>query len=532
MRDFVGRHTDSGRRLCGSPVKGRRRAWAALLLFLLLPGMLGGCGATATPLAAATAKMSSPTPSLTATHTALPTVQAAPVRTQTPTSTPSITPTGTRPPTETATPTTTPSPTPTVTRTSTPAGPIDTPTETLTPTATITPTLVPTLTPTPAFSPTPLPTPSYSDSVMHLLLIGLDSTQNLGSQNTDVIIVAVINKDTRQVSLLSIPRDLWVYIPTVGWSRINVAHKIGHRTGYPGGGPGLLAETIRVNFGLPVDHWGRIDFQGFARVVDALGGVDMVVACPVNLQYKPPTSEEEQEMILDPGIYHMDGKTALRYVRTRRGGSDFDRARRQHAFLKAMWDQTKEQFKGLDWVPKIRGLWTALRDSFETDLSLLDFLSLVPTALNIKPQRIRSRYIGSGETTGWVNADGWQVLLPDYAKIQQVVASLYAPPAAVGEQVVSEQARIEVRNGTYRPQLGLIAADQLRWQGLIIVDTGPADRPDYARTQIVVYNDKPRAVELLRRELSVAAQNIIYRSDSSQPADILVILGSDYDPCR
>jgi LCP family protein required for cell wall assembly len=430
MRDIVEHGTSSRRNASAAPVQRRRRAWAALLLLSLLPGILAGCGATPTRVGVVTAELPSPTPSLSATWTALPTVQAAPLQTRTPTFTPSITPTGTRLPTDTATFTTTPSPTPSVTRTATPSGPKNTPTETLTPTATITPTQTPTLTPTPIYSPTPLPTVSFSDNIMHLLLVGLDFTQNLGSQNTDVIIVVVINKDTKQVSLLSIPRDLWVYIPTVGWSRINVAHKIGHRTGYPGGGPGLLAETIRVNFGLPVDHWGRLDFRGFTRVVDELGGVEMTVACPVNLLYKPPTSEEEQEMILEPGVYQMDGQTALRYVRTRRGTSDFDRAHRQQEFLKAMWNQTKEQFKGLDWVPKIRGLWTALRDSFETDLNLLDFLSLVPTALEMKPQRIRSRYIGSGQTTGWVTADGWQVLLPDYAKIQQVVAGLYAPPAA------------------------------------------------------------------------------------------------------
>ncbi len=518
----------------GSPTQGRRRVWMALLLLLVLPGMLGGCGAGSAPLAAATADVLSPTPSLTATPTALPTVRAAPLQTRTPTFTPSTEPTGTQPPTNTATPTATATSTSTstATLTSTPSGPTNTPTETLTPTATITPTLTPTLTPTPLFSPTPLPTTSVSDSMMHLLLIGLDSTQNLGSQNTDVIIVAVINKDTKQVSLLSIPRDLWVYIPTVGWNRINVAHKIGHRTQYPGGGPGLLAETIRMNFGLPIDHWGRVDFEGFTQVVDELGGVEMTVACPVNLQYKPSTSGEEQEMYLEPGVYHMDGRMALRYVRTRRGGSDFDRARRQHEFLKAMWNQTKEQFQGLDWVPKIRGLWTALSDSFETDLNLLDFLSLVPTALEMKPQRVRSRYIGPSQTTDWVNADGWQVLLPDYAKIQQVVASLYAPPGAAGEQVAKEGARVQIRNGTYRPQLGLIAADQLSWYGLTIIDTAPADQPDYVQTQIIVYNDKPQAVELLQRELSVTARNVIYRPDSSQPADILVILGSDYDPCR
>lgn len=383
------------------------------------------------------------------------------------------------------------------------------------------------------FSPTPLPTATYSGNVLHFLLIGLDSTQNLGGQNTDVIIVAIVNKDTKQVSLLSIPRDLWVYIPTYGWSRINMAHKIGHRTGYPGGGPGLLADTIWINFGIPIDHWGRIDFQGFARVVDQLGGVDMTVTCPVNLRYQPPTSEQEQELILEPGVYHMDGATALRFVRTRRGGTDFDRARRQQQFLKAMWDQTKSP----DLLLKIPGLWSALAGSFQTDLNLGDVLSLAPLALDLKPERMRSRYIGPNQTRDWTNHEGWRVLLPQPDKIQQIVASLYAPPSAAGNQLEAEGARIQVRNGTYRPQLAKVAADQLHWYGLNIVDTGLADNPDYKETVIHVYNDRPQAMDLLVQLLNVKPENVIHQLDPNQPADIveadlLVILGEDYDPCR
>jgi LCP family protein required for cell wall assembly len=378
------------------------------------------------------------------------------------------------------------------------------------------------------FSPTPLPTPAYSGDVLHLLLVGLDSTTNLGIQNTDVIMIAAINKDTKQVSLLSIPRDLWVYIPAYGWSRINVAHKIGHRTGYPGGGPGLLADTVQINFGMPIDHWVRVDIQGFARVVDALGGMDMTVACPVNLRYKPPTSEEEQEMILEPGVHHLDGATALRYVRTRRGGNDFDRARRQQQFLKAMWHQTKSP----DILLKIPALWSALSGSYQTDLSLGDVLSLAPLALDIKPERIRSRYIGPNQTSDWTTAEGWRVLLPDYDRIQQVVASLYAPPSATEEQVATEGARVQVRNGTLRHQLAQIAADQLRWYGFNIVDTALADNPDYQQTKIVVFNDKPKALEQLVRLLNVKPENVIYQLDPNQPADIQVILGQDYDPCR
>jgi LCP family protein required for cell wall assembly len=361
--------------------------------------------------------------------------------------------------------------------------------------------------------------------------MGLDSTHNLRGQNTDVIIVAAVNKDTKQVSLLSIPRDLWVYIPTHGWDRINVAHKVGYRSeDYPGGGIGLLKDTIAINFGIPIDHWVRIDFVGFARVVDALGGVEMTVACPVNLRFMPanPEDENQEEAYLAPGVYHMDGATALRYVRTRRGGTDYDRARRQQQFLKAVWNQTKSP----DLILKIPDLWSALRGSYQTDLDLGSVLSLAPIALDLQPQRVRSLYINYNHGKDWRNAEGMRVLLPDYEKIQQVVAGLYAPPSASQDQVASEAARIEVRNGTYRAQLAKIAVDQLRWYGLNVVDTGLADAPDYGETQIIVFNEAPKALELLTKLLSVKQENIIYQPDPGQQAEIRVILGDDYDPCR
>jgi LCP family protein required for cell wall assembly len=519
--DRVGRRGVEIRQWCPGGPK-----WTALLLLIILANLVIGCDSSPTP--AQLADLPSPTASPTSTPTGLPTVPAVARRTATPTvsatATSSATATLTQSPTPTftASPTFTPSTIPTQTNTPQPPGPTITPTETITPTPTAT------LTPTPMFSPTPLPTPGYTGDVIHILLMGLDSTQNLGSQNTDVILVAAVNKDTKQVSMLSIPRDLWVYIPTYGWSRINVAHKIGYRTNYPGGGPGLLAEVLRINLGVPIDHWVRIGFQGFAKAVDKLGGVDMVVSCPVNLRYQPPGSAEEEEMILQPGVYHMDGATALRYVRTRRGTSDFDRARRQQQFLKAVWAQTKSP----DIILKIPGLWSAMKGSFQTDLELGDVLSLAPIALDLKPQRIRSRYIGPNQTVDWTTSEGWQVLLPRPDRIQQVVASLYAPPSATEDPVAGEDARIEVLNGTYRPQLGLVAADQLRWVGLNIVDTRPAENPGYPQTQIIVHREMPKAQQLLVRDLKVKPQNVLIQPDPNHPVDITVILGEDYNPCH
>jgi LCP family protein required for cell wall assembly len=520
------------------PVQGRRgrrkaSAWAAFLVLIILANMLASCGVSpamaALPAAADTTDRStasstttSPPATLSPTLTALPTVLAAAYPKEVKhAATVSASPE----PTTTSTPS--PSATDTPTRTFTPT---DTPTTTASPTSTppapATWTSTPHPSPLPAVSPSPVPTSELTQEVLTILLIGGDRDYVL-DMNTDTLIVAVVDRSTRQVSLLSIPRDLWVHIPTYGWGRINVAHRIGARSKYPeGGGPGLLMRTIKENLGIPIDHWARIGYEGFARAVDELGGVDMVVGCKVNLRYQPPDSEDEQEMILWPGIHHLDGATALRYVRTRRGDTDFERAQRQQQFLKAVW----YQFKSPETALKIPGLWTAMKGAFATDLKLGDILALAPVALELEPQRVRSLAIGRGQVESWTTLGGARVLLPIPERVQEVVARLYAPPST--NDTANEAARIEVQNGTERAQLARIAADQLRWEGLKIVDTGPADRTDYQKTQIIVFNDQPQALARLTRFLQVKPANVIQQPDPGQQADLRVILGNDYEPCR
>jgi hypothetical protein len=225
-------------------------------------------------------------------------------------------------------------------------------------------------------------------------------------------------------------------------------------------------------------------------------------------------------------MYHMDGATALHYVRTRRGESDFDRARRQQQFLRAVW----AQFKSPSIITKIPGLWSAMKGYFKTDMNLGDILALAPVAADLQRQNIHSRYIGRNEVQPWTTPEGWAVLLPITDKIQKVVATLDSPPATTGA-TTSESARIQVSNGTPRAYLAEIAADQLRWDGLTVSGTGPADKTDYAQTQIVVFRDEPATLAELVQRFKVKPANVIQRPDPSQPADLQVILGADYDPC-
>jgi LCP family protein required for cell wall assembly len=507
---------------------------AAFLVLIILANTLVSCAtdpalavfsapADTTLSPAVNNATANPLPTLSPMRTALSTIVAVayPINDKdTTTATASPEPTATSTPMPNATDT----PTPTATSTDSPTS---TPSPTLTPPPTATWTDTPEPSPSPAVSPTPVPTTELTKDVLTILLIGGDGNYAL-DMNTDTLIVAVVDRSTKQVSLLSIPRDLWVHIPTYGWGRINIAHRIGARSKYPeGGGPGLLMRTIEENLGIPIDHWVRIGYEGFARAVDELGGVDLIVACRVNLRYQPSASANEQEMILSPGIHHLDGDTALRYVRTRRGDTDFERAQRQQQFLKAVW----YQFKSPETLLRIPGLWTAMKGAFATDLKLGDILALAPVALDLEPQRVRSLAIGRGQVEGWTTPAGARVLLPIPERIQEMVARLYAPPST-DEATANRMARIEVQNGTGRTQLDLIAADQLRWEGLKIAGTGPADRADYQSTQIIVFNDQPEALARLTRLLQVKPANVIRQPDPGQPADVRVILGNDYDPCR
>ncbi|MDY7039985.1 MAG: LCP family protein, partial [Chloroflexota bacterium] len=205
----------------------------------------------------------------------------------------------------------TPLPSPPATSTSLPPA---SPTPLSSPTPTPIPTEPPPTTPEP--TPAPVSMIDLPPDAVNILLLGTDTRQGLTSWRTDTIILVAVNPTQKTAGLLSIPRDLWVYTPGHGHRRINTVDCLGERTGYPGGGPALLNETLRYNLGVPFHYFIRVDLQGFVRIVDTLGGLEVDV--DQTIPYDSYTG-----LALTPGIYHMDGEMALKYVRTRMTTSDF-----------------------------------------------------------------------------------------------------------------------------------------------------------------------------------------------------------------
>jgi LCP family protein required for cell wall assembly len=438
------------------------------------------------------------------------------------------------PPTWTPTSSFTPSDTPTATLTRTPTF-TATPTPTATPTASDTPTETATSTPfTPTVTRTPpagapkavAPISAGDYDLLNILLVGSDSPQRTGNYRTDTLIVISVNRTTRTVNMLSIPRDLWVYIPGVGFERINTASMWGDLYKWPGRGNALLAETINYNLGIRIDRQARVDFDGFKHVIDAIDGIDVVVDCQLT-DYRVNASGVPRLFTLTGGKHHMDGSLALWYSRSRQTTSDFERARRQQVVLRAIWQQAIA--KGL--LNSLPTLWDNLTKVVRTDLSLPDVLGLVPLALEMDTTKLHSYLIGPNQVKAWTTPGGAQVLLPQADAIRTLMQQFYTPPTA--NQLYVESPKIEIVNGTKNEDVSLIALSRLSWEGFTPIDSGSDTEAKHPRT--IIYDNsggaKPGTLKALARILGVRRADIIDEPDPNQETDFKVVLGENYRGC-
>jgi len=466
---------------------------------------LGAVSDVTTPAPTATSAASLVRASGTATATAPVSATAADLATTTPT--PSVTP----PPTDTTSP----------------------PTATSTPRATATTRSFPTLDPryeAATAVPTPVPPFEKPDSVTTILLLGNDVSTVRGGR-TDSIVLVAVNGETETATMLSFPRDLYVAIPGWRMSRINQALPHGHGAEYPGGGGGLVKDTILYNFGLPVDYYVRIGFDGFVQAVDALEGIEVAVSCPVNdwrlksPELDPQEEENWEEFSLGPGVYWMDGDLALWYVRSRRSSSDFERGRRQQQILRAILNRGLD----LDVLTRAPSLWEAYRDSVETDLTLRALLRLGTLAPSVRHNGIQHLYLAEA-VRPWTTPGGGAVQLLQWEQAAPVLAQVMQPPAL--NQSTRSPLTVEIVTGDdvrYR-----LAAENALTHGFAPVrgrTTGPAP----AETQITYFgpNFKGSFNWLLAWIFDVAPEEIVLdREEGSGGPFYRVVVGANYDPCR
>ncbi len=480
-------------------------------------------------------------PTETPTETALP-PSITPIPTNTPRVIPTLIPTNTPRPSFTPTATETPLPSATFTPSMTP-----TPTLTFTPTITYTPTIQPT--PTYIIEGTyalPINTPvapippraplvESDPDIVNFLLLGSDTSAG-GVGHTDVIILVSVNKKAQSVSMWHLPRDLFVYIPNYTMDRLNLAYALGVSSGYPGGGFGLMKETFLYNFGIEIDHYARVDFNDFMKIVEKLGGLEVSVDCAIaDWRLKDPDLDPQVEdnweyYTMPIGRQTLSPYMALWYVRSRKTTSDLDRGRRQMDVLRAMWYQAREQ--GL--FAQVTQLWPEAVDVVETDMSLTDVLSLVPLAVSLDMSNI-ARYSGTRGVhyIPFVTPDdGRDVVLPDMTQLTPLIQDFVTPPT--GNRLGRKAVSVEVLDmSAYGIGFDQVAVDRLAWEGFAAYITPISNYQPRGVTIVHDYTGETKGSALadLLEVLRVGESQVVAEPDPNRTVDYRVEIGQSYNTC-
>lgn len=382
------------------------------------------------------------------------------------------------------------------------------------------------------------PIPRNYDLVNIVLLGSDEEVTNDNTIRTDTMIIVSINRDTGTVNMMSLPRDLYVWVPGLGMSRLTVAFGWGESVGWTGGGFGLFRDTIIYNFGINVHYYAKVNITEFEQIVDLVGGVDIAVDCayqdfypiaPIGeLDLTRPVEENYYLRTLEVGYYTMDGFDAQWYARTRNNSSDFDRGRRQQKLVRAIFRQALDQGQ----VSQLPTLWNEGTAIVETNLSRNDMLSLLPIAVNMSSSDIDSfTFVPTYHTESWTTPNGDNVQLPVYETLLPVLEDFYTPPSP--NQIDTRSATIQVLNGTTNPDLDKVAAEVLLDAGFAAFAGGNADQQDSATTVItdLTGQTKGSSTQAIANLLNVSSRSVVNQPDANRAYDFQIVVGADFNAC-
>ncbi len=380
---------------------------------------------------------------------------------------------------------------------------------------------------------------------LNILLIGADQRPGEGTFNTDTLIVVSIDPVSKQVAMFSLPRDTQgVPIPpgparnvfgSVYSGKINAWWTNIHRRTdlFPGSvkngtvGYNGLKAIMGYLYGLDIKYFVEVNFDGFQKVVDTMGGVTVNVQVPVSDDRFPSINGGLRRVYIPTGIQHMNGVEALRYARSRHGSNDFDRGARQQRVLLSM----REQADPASLIPKLPQLIDAIGSAVSTDIPPDQIAPLLGLASQIDTKNIRS-YVFAPPLYGTESRPGAPVytIQAKVSKIRAAVRNAFTTdPAdeAQRQDLASEGAAVWVLNGTSDSGRGTAIAGYLDYHGLAA--SAPRQRPAGpvpADTTIVVYNgaeaNMPDTIDYLQKTFGVT---ITTKTDPAVAADVVITIG-------
>jgi LCP family protein required for cell wall assembly len=375
-----------------------------------------------------------------------------------------------------------------------------------------------------------------------ILIIGLDYrdwVEGEGPPRSDSMILLTIDPLTKTAGMLSIPRDMWVNIPSFGYGRINMAYFYGEGSKLPGGGPELARKTVEQFIGVPIQYYAQIDFFAFVEFIDLIGGIE--IYNDEELRLDPVGAGKDKIKLTCCGLRQLNGEKTLAYVRYRKGAEgDVGRAKRQQKVIIAIRNKvlSPENFPVL--LGKARQFYEEFSAGIKTNMPFDIALQLGVLARDIPIESIKQGVIDytmvtlDNTTLGGQNASVVKPL-PDKIRIlrDEIFTSggALSPLAAQNDPTLLMQAdgsRVRILNGSFAPGLDVNTANFLVGQGVPVTEVGTADRA-YDRTVVILYSPKLYTLRYFQTLFGLSSSTqILIKPDPTSTVDVEVNLGNDW----
>lgn len=373
------------------------------------------------------------------------------------------------------------------------------------------------------------------DGRINILIIGIGGNGHKGGMLADTIQVASIDPINKALAMVSVPRDLYVSVPGNGRMKINSVYADGVEgcrrlttcdSSSDQGGE-AMKKTVSQALDLPIHYFVRLDFQGFEKAIDTLGGVSVYVEKPLNDPHYPDSKLVGYEPLYIPaGLQTFKGALALKYARSRQSTSDFDRSRRQQQIILA----AKEKALKLNILAnpkKITDLITILGDHLRTDLQSGELTKVVGLVNDLNDDLTVSKVLdtnGDGPLRSINDPAAGYIIVPrsginDFSEIQDLVHSLVRDP-----YLLKESPRVTVNYPVAKEASGIRVVNQLKALGYRAVTGEAVARPPLKAT-LTVRGYKPYSTNFLKNRFSAAIIQAKSLGATDQ-SDLILTLGS------
>lgn len=400
--------------------------------------------------------------------------------------------------------------------------------------------------------------PGEEKDRINLLLLGMGGEGHDGAYLTDTIMLLSLKPSTGQVAMVSLPRDLTAPINGSGWRKINSINAYAEMD-EKGSGGAVTTEALGKLLQIPIDYYIRVDFNGFVKVIDELGGVEINVENLLD-DYSYPISGQEdnpnyyarfEHLHIKPGLQKMSGELALKYARSRHAagleGSDFARARRQQLLLEAVKAKLLSRQTLLNPIT-VGKLINQFNKNVSTNLSIWEMLRLWELSKDVNRDQITNKVLSDapdGLLVASQGEDGAYILIPrtgNFSQIKTLIQNIFetttpAEKTTVATPVkISQPASVLIYNGTWIIGLASRTAAKLIDAGFSISQTANAPLRDYSES--IAYDlsagKNQNAWKMLQNITKAQAAKelpdwLASYIASTSPTDFVVILGTEAD---